>query len=164
MTVTKHKLTVCKAKPEEFKRVRGFVNAMENLLDTRSFFDAEEDWKDWPKGDPDRKLMDKIVKELDDEASDNRLVVYEFMKRKFREANYGGSIGRILFNCETLIQNCCDPKLDHLEFKPSIMYAQRDALLKVQKQILSGEKRGRSAESILNSLKKWIDKQISEDD
>ena len=43
---TKHGLTVAKATKQEFKRVWGFVHAMENLFDSRSFFSSEEDWRE----------------------------------------------------------------------------------------------------------------------
>lgn len=85
------------------------------------------------------------------------------MKRKFLEANYSGSIRRILFDCETLIENVCDPKLDYLEFKPSIMYAERNALEKVDKIINRGESKGRDPLKIIASIKKLIEKSKKED-
>lgn len=54
---------------------------------------------------------------------DNRLILYEFIKRKWRKANYCGSFGRIVMDAEVLIDNACDPNLDYLEFKPEIMEA-----------------------------------------
>lgn len=167
---TKHKLTVAKADKKEFKRVWGFVHAMEALFDGRSAFSCEEDWRDWPDDDKDKKILQKIEQDIikSDGAdwngkADNRIILYHFMKRKFLEANYSGSFGRILFDCETLIDNCCDPKLDYLEFKPSIMNAERIALEKIEKIISSGEKRGQSAEKILASIKKRIEESKKED-
>lgn len=152
-------ITVAKADKKEFERVWDFVHAMEALFDGRGVFDG--DWRDWPDDDKDKKMMRKIVQEIDCDE-DDELVVLEFVKRKFRLANYTGSFGRILFDCETLIENCCDPKLDYLEFKPSIMYAERNALEKIEKIIARGEKRGRSAEKILLDIKKRI-KEAKED-
>lgn len=54
---------------------------------------------------------------------DNRLILYEFIKRKWRKANCCGSFGRIVMDAEVLIDNACDPNLDYLEFKPEIMEA-----------------------------------------
>ena len=54
---------------------------------------------------------------------DNRLILYEFIKRKWRKASYCGSFGRIVMDAEVLIDNACDPNLDYLEFKPEIMEA-----------------------------------------
>ena len=85
------------------------------------------------------------------------------MKRSFLKANKSGSIGRILFDCETLIENACDPKLDYLEFKPSIMYAERNALEKVNKIISRGELKGRNPQKIIASIKKLIEKSKKED-
>lgn len=147
--MVKRGITVAKAKKSEFKLVWGFVHAMEALFDQRSGF--VEEWWTWPDDDKDYKQLRKIQKELDCDEEDDE-VVLEFVKRKFREANYSGSFGRILFNCETLIENCCDPKLDHLEFKPSIMYAERIALEKVEKIINRGQKKGLPADKIIERI------------
>lgn len=167
--MTKHECTVAKATQEEFDRVWGFVRPMKALFDGRGFFSNEEDWRDWDDDDEDKKRLLKIEKELlaagedeYDDHVDNRLILYEFMKVKFLEANYSGSIGRILFNCSTLIDNCCDPDLDYLEFKPSIMHAERNALEKVEKVITQGENSGCSADKILAMIKKMIQKSKEE--
>lgn len=169
-TTTKHKLTVAKADKGEFKRVWGFVHAMENLFDGRSAFSSEEDWRNWPSDDEDKRLLDKIEKELIDAGeamwnghADNDDILFRFIKRKWSDANNTGSFGRILFDCETLIDNCCDPKLDYLEFKPSIMYAERFALEKVEKIIIRGEQKGRDPQKIIASIKKLIEKSKQED-
>jgi len=167
---TKHGLTVAKATKQEFKRVWGFVHAMENLFESRSFFSSEEDWREWDDTDPDKRLMLRIEKELiaDGEATwdghpENDKILFAFIKHKWREVNHSGSVGRILFDCETLIDNCCDPKLDHLEFKPSIMYAEQRALEKIEKIIQRGEKRGLPADKIIERIKKRIEDEKKED-
>lgn len=154
-------MTVAKATEEEFDRVYGFLHPMEALFDGRGFFSNEEDWRDWDDDDEDKQLLLNIEKELQDEEGDsvdNRLILYEFMKKKFLKANFSGSIGRILFDCQTLIDNCCDPDLDYLEFKPSIMYAQRIAVEKVEKVIIECEQQGKSPEETLASVKEFIEK------
>ena len=168
--MAKHGLTVAKAKKSEFKQVWRFVHAMEALFDGRGGFSTEEDWRDWPDDDRDKKILLKIDKELIDAGeamwnghADNDLILFRFIKRIWKETNYCGSFGRILFNCETLIDNCCDPKLDHLEFKPSIMYAERNALEKVEKIIARGEKKGQSADKILTAIKARIQESKKED-
>lgn len=167
---TKHSLTVAKATKLEFKRAWGFVHAMENLFDSRSMFSSEEDWRGWDDTDPDKRLMLRIEKELIDDGeamwdgrADNDQILFAFIKRKWREANRSGSVGRILFDCETLIDNCCDPKLDYLAFKPSIMYAQQRALEMIEKIILRGEKRGLTADKIVERIKKRIENEKKED-
>lgn len=168
--MAKKKVTVTKATKDEFERVWSFLLPMEALFDSRGFFSNEEDWRDWDDDDEDKKMLLKIEKELiaDGESCwdghpDNRLILFEYMKRKFLKANYSGSIGRILFGCETLIENVCDPKLDYLEFKPSIMYAERNALEKVDKIINRGESKGRDPLKIIASIKKLIEKSKKED-
>ena len=167
---TTQSLTVAKAGKDEFKRVWGFVNAMESLFDTRGIFSHEDEWRGWPDDDKDKRMLLKIEKELIaageatwDGHPDNDMIVYTFVKRKWKEANHSGSFGRILFNCEMLIENCCDPKLDHLEFKPSIMYAERNALEMVEKIISRGEKKGLSAEKILVRIRERIKESKKED-
>ena len=163
--MAKQGVKVAKATQEEFDRVWGFVHPMEALFDGRGFFSNEEDWRDWDDDDEDKKLLLKIEKELLaagegymlDGQVDNRLILYEFMKVKFLKANYSGSIGRILFDCSTLIDNCCDPDLDYLEFKPSIMHAERIALEKVEKVIADGEAQSQSPQDILASIKRLIE-------
>ena len=153
-------LTVAKADKDEFKRVWAFANAMEALFEGRGGF--VDEWWNWDDDDKDKKLMRKIQKELECEKEDEQILL-EFVKRKWREANYCGSVGRILFDCETLIANCCDPKKDYLEFKPSIMYAERIAMEKVEKIITRGEKKGLSPEKILARIKERIELSKQED-
>jgi hypothetical protein len=160
MAKQKHGITVAKAKKSEFKLVWGFVHAMEALFDQRGGF--VEEWWMWPDDDKDYKQLRKIQKELGCDEEDDE-VVLEFVKRKFREANYCGSFGRILFDCETLIENCCDPKLDYLEFKPSIMNAEQIALEKVEKIITRSQKKGLSADKIIERIMARIDESKKEE-
>ena len=151
---------MAKAKEHEFELVRDFINVMEALFDQRGGF--VEEWWTWPDDDKDKQQLRKIQNELECNEDDDQ-VVLEFVKRRFRKANYCGSFGRILFNCETLIDNCCDPELDHLEFKPSIMYAERNALEKVEEIITNGEKDGQSADNIIEAIKAHIEEAKKED-
>lgn len=126
-------LKMAKAEKEEFELTMGFVRVMEALFDDRPFFCREEDWRDWPDEDEDKKKLLEIEKEVIDEDGtcwdgkpDNRLVLYEFIKRKWRAANFYGSFGRIIMDAEILIDNVCDPELDYLEFKPEIWAAMKE--------------------------------------
>ena len=156
---------MAKADEEEFKRVWSFVHAMERLFEGRGGF--VEEWWCWEDDDDDedswKARLRKIQKENGWEEEDDR-VVFEFVKEKFLEANYSGSFGRILFDCQVLIDNCCDPDLDYLEFKPSIMHAERIALEKVEDIITTGEKDGRTAEEILALVKERIGQSKKEDE
>lgn len=127
------RLKMAKAENEEFELTMGFVRVMEALFDDRPFFCREEDWRDWPDEDEDKKRLLEIEKEVIDEDGtcwdgkpDNRLVLYEFIKRKWRAANFYGSFGRIIMDAEVLIDNACDPDLDYLEFKPEILAAMKE--------------------------------------
>jgi len=120
-------MKVAKADAEEFDRVYNFINVMEALFDDRGWCSHEESWRDWDDDDPDKKLLLEIeeeVKESDGESIwdgvDNRLILYEFIKRKWQSANYSGSFGRIVCDADVLIENVCDPDLDYLEYKPDM--------------------------------------------
>ena len=122
-------MKVARADKEEFDNVYNFINVMDALFDTR-WCSHEEDWKNWPDDDPDKQLLLEIeeeVKETDGEniwdGVDNRLILYEFIKRKWKETNYCGSFQRIVTDAECLIDNVCDPEIDYLEFKPEIKEA-----------------------------------------
>lgn len=126
-------LKMAKADPEEFERVMSFVIVMEALFESRSIFSHEEDWRDWPDDDEDKKTLLDIEKEVKEEDgtdwngdADNRLILYEFIKRKWKQANFSGSFGRIIMDAEVLIDNACDPDLDYLEFKPEILAAMKE--------------------------------------
>lgn len=164
-------LTVAKADKEEFERVWGFVHVMENLFDSRGFFSSEDDWRSWPDEDEDKQELLEIERDLIasegatcDDMADSRLVLYMFMKHKFQEANASGSFGRILFDCETLIDNCCDPDLDYLEFKPEILHAERIAVEKIEKIIAAGEGVGHTPKRILDAIKEHIETVKKEDE
>lgn len=123
-------MKVAKADKKEFDGVYNFINVMEGLFDDRFFFSQEESWRDWDDEDEDKQMLLEIEKELKlseyDDEPDNRLIVYEFIKRKWRKANYCGSFGRIIMDADVLIDNACDPDLDYLEFKPEILKAMEE--------------------------------------
>lgn len=126
-------LKMAKADPEEFESVMSFVRVMEALFESRSIFSNEEDWREWDDDDEDKKMLLEIEKEVKEEDgtdwngdADNRLILYEFIKRKWRQANFSGSFGRIIMDAEVLIDNACDPDLDYLEFNPEIKAAMEE--------------------------------------
>lgn len=122
-------MKIAKAEPEEFNKVMNFINIMEALFESRGMFDNSECWRDWPDNDPDKQLLLKIEKEVIDEdgetlfGPDNRLILYEFIRRKWNEANWCGSFGRIVFDAQVMIENACDPDLDYLEYNKNIKEA-----------------------------------------
>ncbi|MCR4854457.1 MAG: hypothetical protein K5893_12805 [Prevotella sp.] len=144
-------LKMAKADPEEFERVMSFVRVMEALFESRSFFSNEEDWREWEDDDEDKKMLLAIEKEVKEEDgtdwngdADNRLILYEFIKRKWRQANFSGSFGRIIIDAEVLIDNACDPDLDYLEFKPEIKaameeYEKKEELMEAARKQLMNE-------------------------
>lgn len=122
-------MKVAKADKEEFEKVYNFISVMEALFEGRSFFSHEEDWRDWSDDDEDKKMLLEIEEEIREsdgeyiDGVDNRLILYTFIRRKWREVNYCGSFGRIVTDAEVLIDSVCDPDLDYLEYKPIIKEA-----------------------------------------
>lgn len=122
-------MKVAKADKEDFEKVYGFINVMEALFEGRSFFSREEEWREWDDNDEDKKMLldiEEEIRESDGEyidGVDNRLILYTFMKRKWKEANFCGSFGRVVTDAEVLIDCACDPDLDYLEYKPVIKEA-----------------------------------------
>ncbi len=120
-------MKVAKATPEEFPPVQRFINRMESLLKPGRFRSSEEDWRDWDDDDEDKNLLLEIEEELreteQDEEPDNRIVLFEYIKRKWNEANRCGSFGRIVMDAAVLIDNVCDPALDYLEYRPEMLEA-----------------------------------------
>lgn len=130
---------MAKANPEEFERTMKFVNIMEALFESNpySLMESETSWREWDDDDEDKQLLLEIEKEVLEEDGDywngkpdSRLVLFEFIKRKWKESNYSGSFGRIIMDAEVLIDNACDPELDYLEWKPEI----KTALEKYEKE------------------------------
>lgn len=118
-------MKVAKADKEEFDKVYNFINIMNTLFDG-SFFSNEECWRDWDDDDKDKKLLleiEQYLKNTEDEPVDNRLILYYFIKRKWKEADYYGSFGRIVTDADVLIDNVCDPDLDYLEYNKEIKQA-----------------------------------------
>lgn len=94
-------MKMAKAKPSDFKLMQKLHGIMENVFDNQS-----------QPYDIDKELTDE-----DDEQS----LVYEAIKRWWERDSH--SWMRIVWGCEMLIENCCDPVADVLEFNPSILKA-----------------------------------------
>lgn len=117
-------MKVAKATSDEFDKVYNFINIMDSLFDNKYWLDSEEDWRNWDDEDEDKKLLLEIEKELKSYGDeDNRLILYEFIKKKWRETNYSGSFQRIVTDADVLIDNVCDPNVSYLEFKPELKEA-----------------------------------------
>ena len=121
-------MKAAKADKQEIEKVQNFYSLVESLWDGR--LDSDEDWRDWPDDDKNKQEMLKIEQELIDTEgalvggrADNRLILYEFFKKRFMEVDYCGSIGRVLMNADVLVNQVCDENLDYLDFNPNIKKA-----------------------------------------
>ena len=117
-------MKVARATEEEIDKVYDFINTMDNLLDNRSWYADEESWKEWDDDDTDKKQLLQIDEDLKCcGIEDSKVVLYEFIKKKWREVNYNGSLQRVVANADVLIDNVCDPNVSYLEFKPELKEA-----------------------------------------
>lgn len=134
MATETHKLKVAKADEKDRDLTRSFFLIMEYLFDSRGFISNEENWeRELDEDDPDLKALLRIRKNVAEEEGyseksvDNRLVLFEFMKEKYRKCNCHW--GRVIMAADVLIDNVCDPNVDHLKFDPFIERALEDAIL-----------------------------------
>lgn len=116
-------MRVAKADKEDFDAVLGFMNAAEMSLERAkfSFLSPEDNWEDLDDEDEDKQLILKIRKELQEDESDeidNRVLMYEFLVRKFRSAS--SAWRRVYWAADILIDNVCDPTEDCLAYHPGI--------------------------------------------
>lgn len=120
-------IRVGKASPKDIEITNDFLHACEQFWDNRrrySLSDLESEWEDWDDEDEDKISLLKIRKELAQELGysecdiDNRLIVYEFLKSKYKKAD--NRWGRVVMAADVLIDNCCDPTETHLAFYPGI--------------------------------------------
>lgn len=123
-------MKVTKADKEEFGPVLEFIHYAEALLKDGRFRDSGNDWRDWDKDSAAKKTLldiEKNIRESEgDEQPDNRLILFEFFKKLWNEANECGSFGRIAMNAAVLIDNVCDPQFDYLEYRPEMLEAFRE--------------------------------------
>jgi hypothetical protein len=119
-------LRVAKASEQDIEITRSFLQACEFFWDARPIYslrDLESDWETWDDDDEHKQELLQIKQELCDYEGlseseiDNRLIVYEFLKRRYKIAD--NKWGRVLTAAEVLIDNCCDPTERHLAFYPA---------------------------------------------
>ena len=117
-------MKVARATEEEIDKVYDFINTMDNLLDNRRWYADDESWKEWDDDDTDKQQLLRIEEDLKCcGIEDSKVVLYEFIKKKWREVNYNGSLQRVVANADVLIDNVCDPNVSYLEFKPELKEA-----------------------------------------
>jgi hypothetical protein len=119
-------LRIAKASENDIELTRDYLQACEQFWDNRPIYSLTEleiDWENWDDDDPEKDALIKIRKELAIEEGlsesdvDNRLIVYEYIKRKYKKAD--NKWQRVVMAADILIDNCCDPTVSHLAFYPA---------------------------------------------
>ncbi len=91
---------MAKASPDDLKRVREFFQVIEEVIEWGTFFNQ---YTEHSMEVSDEELVEKI-REMWNE----------------RGPGVGSSWRRVVTGCEVLINNCCDPDSDVLEWKPEL--------------------------------------------
>ena len=124
--MSKYSLKCAKPDEDDFE-VMHKLRILENLFDNRFWRDNSEDWRGWDDDDEDKiELLDceKDVRQYegldDDDEVDNRLILYEYVKRLF---NNGSAFSRVEMTAQMAIDNCFDPDKDYIDWKPEIQNA-----------------------------------------
>lgn len=128
-----HTVRLAKFDEADFDATNDFLSALDSIFDNRWFCSNEEQWKEWDDDDPDKTLMLRIQHELGFEEScdpddvDNRLIIYEFVKRKFRACECGWR--SVIMAADILVRAACDPMVDTVEWHPMIERMLEDVML-----------------------------------
>lgn len=114
-------MKMTKADQNDLQSTKDFMNACELALESGKFSLScpEDNWEDLDEEDEDRILIERIKRNLEEEEGgsvDNRILMYEFLKKKFATASCNWR--RVLWGADMLIENVCDPMEDHLAFFP----------------------------------------------
>ena len=121
--MAKHRISIAKATEKDFAAVNNLLSPMEELFN--SHWSNEDDWTDWDDDDEDKQELLSIRKEVaryercDEDEVDNRLVIYEFIKRRM-QACACSEWRRVVIAAECLIDTFCDPNDDSLSWRPDL--------------------------------------------
>ena len=125
--MAQHRMRIAKPTENDFINIKSFLSAAEQIWERKwTFCESQDKWEDWDDDDEDKieilKIKSQIAKEerLSIDDIDNRIVMYEFLKIKYREADY--SWRRVVWGGEIVIDAACDPTLDYCDFMPGIVF------------------------------------------
>lgn len=115
-------MKIAKASEQDLDSTLAFLQAAQAVLEKEkfSFVDSANNWENWDEDDDDKILILKIKKELQEEERhsdiDNRILMYEFLNRKFKSCS--SRFMRVYLAASCLIPEVTDPTEDHLAFYP----------------------------------------------
>jgi len=118
-------MRMAKADNDDFETTHNFLQACEMFWDNRNRYSLKEtecEWHELDDDDEDKIELIRIRRMLADEEGvsekriDNRLVIYEFIKRKYKQCDCNWR--RVTFGAQILIDSVCDPQKDYLDYSP----------------------------------------------
>lgn len=127
-----HQITIAKASKNDFEKVYNLLSPMEELFNNR--WSNEESWTEWDDDNEDKLELLAIRKEIaeeeycDEDEVDNRLVLYEFIKRRMRLCGCS-NWQRVVTAAECLIDIFCDPQESCLAWRPDLKRAMDNTML-----------------------------------
>lgn len=115
-------MRVAKPDQEILDAVTGFIHAAELMLEKGNFSlqCPYENCNDLDDDDEDKQIIIRLRKfiaaneEVEESEIDGRIVAYEYLRRK-----YSNRLGHLNMTAHVLLDNCCDPNKDYLDFHPS---------------------------------------------
>jgi len=118
-------MRLAKATGKDIEKTKDFLQFMERLFDSRQFRNCEGDWESqFGKETDEYKMFKSIQKDLsfeegcEPEKVDDRLVVYEAIVRMYKRCDLHWN--RVVWAADILIDNCCDPCKNYLDWHPYI--------------------------------------------
>lgn len=114
-------MKIHKLEPKDFKVITEFIQACEAMLERGKFSlkSPYEEWREWDDDDKDKqkllKIENYISKNEDMEDVDGRIIAYEYLLSKYTHL-----LTLLNITADVLIDNCCDPMENSLEFLPSL--------------------------------------------
>jgi hypothetical protein len=108
-------LKMAKASPEDLRIVRDFFQMLEEVIEYGTFTAGED-------AESERVDDERLSEMIRDRGND-------------RGPGVGSAWRRVVYGADILIKNCCDPELDHLEWRKDV----RELFEEQQRQQLRSE-------------------------
>jgi hypothetical protein len=106
-------MRMAKAKPQHVDKLRAWLQFTEHV--SKIDFNYIESWKSFKEDWSDDESFSEIIKNIEDENGFNMELYFDYFRYSISPL-----YGRILMGFDVLIENCCNPDLDYLDFNDDI--------------------------------------------
>lgn len=125
--MSKYSMKCAKPDEEDFDKFTKLM-VLENLFDGRYWSSREDEWREWDDDDEDKQELlecEEYVRECNDLSKsddvDNDLILCEYVRRLF--SGNSSAFRRVEMAAMMGIDNCFDPDIDYIDWKPEIKNA-----------------------------------------